>query len=445
MARYDVFVSYRRDGGYDTAKHLYDLLSRDGYRVSFDIDTLREGDFDVSLLKRIDECKDFILIVDAHAFDRTVNPNFNPKHDWLRQELAYALAKGKNIIPVFLHGVSGFPANLPSDVCGVSKKNGPEYNRYYFNDFYRRLKKFLIAKPVFRWLKWLLIFFAIVALVGFGIVIARKHTPGTPVVSVTDAITAKSVDIQYLGRDPENTAVWFHSHLYAKVDGYEYEIDVPHDQCYQLESQQDFDGDGVDDLLVRNVQACGGNGLGDSFFFVKYDGNGFFSVSKDFGRNVWADIEIEDWNGTKSVVIYDSNTGFNNESEVVLKERYVLKQGDAVRVESSKQQGLSAIKEIKNTDFKGKDDSEVITMDYDLNGDGIDDEISCSFWPRWGAILTTVTINGVDYVSHSGVKRVGVLNSETNGYHDLVLGNNSVYKWDGKKYVCGDDSIAVPE
>lgn len=31
------------------------------------------------------------------------------------------------------------------------------------------------------------------------------------------------------------------------------------------------------------------------------------------------------------------------------------------------------------------------------------------------------------------------------GYHDLVLGNNSVYEWDGKKYVCGDDSIAVPE
>lgn len=29
--------------------------------------------------------------------------------------------------------------------------------------------------------------------------------------------------------------------------------------------------------------------------------------------------------------------------------------------------------------------------------------------------------------------------------HDLVLGNNSVYKWDGNKYVCGDDSIAVPE
>lgn len=148
MAKYDIFISYRREGGYDTAKHLYDLLSRDGYKVSFDIDTLRNGDFDKSLLNRIDECKDFILIVDAHAFDRTLDPNFDPNNDWMRQELEYALNKGKNIIPIFLNGVKGFPANLPSDIKGVSKKNGPEYNRYYFNDFYNTLKKrFITSKP----------------------------------------------------------------------------------------------------------------------------------------------------------------------------------------------------------------------------------------------------------------------------------------------------------
>lgn len=116
-------------------------MVRDGYNVSFDIDTLRNGDFDTQLLSRIDQCKDFILIVDEHAFDRTIDPNFDPKKDWLRCELAYALKKNKNIIPVFLAGVNGFPKSLPSDVAGVSKKNGPEYNRYYFNDFYRVLKK----------------------------------------------------------------------------------------------------------------------------------------------------------------------------------------------------------------------------------------------------------------------------------------------------------------
>ena len=94
--RYDIFISYRREGGYDTAKHLYDLLVRDGYKVSFDIDTLRSGDFDVQLLERIDECKDFILIVDKHAFDRILDPKSNPNYDWLRCELAYALKKNKS-------------------------------------------------------------------------------------------------------------------------------------------------------------------------------------------------------------------------------------------------------------------------------------------------------------------------------------------------------------
>ena len=51
---YDIFISYRRRGGFETAKHLYDLLTKDGYRVSFDIDTLRNGDFDTELLRRID-------------------------------------------------------------------------------------------------------------------------------------------------------------------------------------------------------------------------------------------------------------------------------------------------------------------------------------------------------------------------------------------------------
>ena len=34
-----IFISYRRDGGFETTKHLNNLLVHDGYAVSFDIDT----------------------------------------------------------------------------------------------------------------------------------------------------------------------------------------------------------------------------------------------------------------------------------------------------------------------------------------------------------------------------------------------------------------------
>lgn len=144
---YDIFISYRREGGYETAKHLYDLLNRDGYKVSFDIDTLRNGDFDIELYKRIDECTDFILILNKGAFDRTVDPAFDSRKDWMRNELAYALEKGKNVIPVMLAGFDAFPDNLPDDVVRVQKKNGPKYDRYYFDDFYRKLKTVFLETP----------------------------------------------------------------------------------------------------------------------------------------------------------------------------------------------------------------------------------------------------------------------------------------------------------
>lgn len=147
MMKYDIFISYRRKGGFETAKHLYDLLSRDGYLVSFDIDTLRNGDFDTTLLGRIEECTDFILILNEGAFDRTLDKSFNPKNDWLRCELAHALKHNKNVIPIMLEGFTCFPDNLPSDISKVVRKNGPKYDHYYFDDFYKKMKQMFFETP----------------------------------------------------------------------------------------------------------------------------------------------------------------------------------------------------------------------------------------------------------------------------------------------------------
>ena len=145
---YDIFLSYRRVGGFETAKHLFDLLVRDGYRVSFDIDTLRSGDFDIQLLHRIDQCTDFILILNAGAFDRSIDPASDRNKDWMRIELAYALEKKKNIIPIMLNGFTDFPDNLPDDIAAVERKNGPKYDSYYFDAFYHKLLRFLESEPI---------------------------------------------------------------------------------------------------------------------------------------------------------------------------------------------------------------------------------------------------------------------------------------------------------
>lgn len=146
--KYDIFISYRRNGGYETAKHIYDRLNFDRYKVSFDIDTLRSGDFDTQLLSRIDECTDFILILNPGALDRCEEQKEEGKNDWVRQELAYALKQNKNIIPIMLPGFNNFPDNLPEDISAIAKKNGPPYSKEYFDNFYDRLKQhFILSSP----------------------------------------------------------------------------------------------------------------------------------------------------------------------------------------------------------------------------------------------------------------------------------------------------------
>ncbi len=145
--RYNIFISYRREGGLETARYLYELLNRDGYSVSFDLDTLRNGDFDKALLGRIAECTDLILICDRDVFKRTLDKNCKKKNDWLRIELAEAIKLNKNIIPIMLNGFNQFPENLPSDISHVRYKNGPKYDAQYFEAFYERLKHFFLEAP----------------------------------------------------------------------------------------------------------------------------------------------------------------------------------------------------------------------------------------------------------------------------------------------------------
>lgn len=68
--QYDVFISYRKKVSGDKPELLWQILEHEGYesRVSFDKDNL-EGEFDLGLINRIDNCKDFILLVFPNTFE----------------------------------------------------------------------------------------------------------------------------------------------------------------------------------------------------------------------------------------------------------------------------------------------------------------------------------------------------------------------------------------
>ena len=130
---YDIFISYRHDSTAAKAEHLQSLLEYAGFsgRVSFDKDNLRSR-FDIELLRRIDECKDFIVILgetslnglvvaDTEHYEKLAictpeefeTEEAKLQHtDFVRLEVARAIKKGKNITcypaEVFIEMLKGY-------------------------------------------------------------------------------------------------------------------------------------------------------------------------------------------------------------------------------------------------------------------------------------------------------------------------------------------------
>lgn len=163
--KYDIFISYRRDGGKETAKHLRDILVGKGYSVFFDTDSLRNGDFNLALLEVIENCKDFIIILSPNALDRCVS-----ERDWVRQELAHALKTGKNIVPVKSDDFH-FPETLPEDIGEIRWKNAVAVDYEYFDAMVEKLVSFLDSKPKKRkaQMQTALLTLFLAAVIGVGI------------------------------------------------------------------------------------------------------------------------------------------------------------------------------------------------------------------------------------------------------------------------------------
>lgn len=141
--KFDIFISYRRDGGEVTARILRDSLTERGYNVFFDVESLRSGAFNTKIYSVIDECKDFILILSPNALDRCKNSD-----DWVRREVEYALEKKKNVIPILLRNFE-FPDDLPVTMQELPYRNGLAANLEYYEAFLEKLETFLSSKKGF--------------------------------------------------------------------------------------------------------------------------------------------------------------------------------------------------------------------------------------------------------------------------------------------------------
>ena len=134
---YDIFISYRRSGGFEMAKLVCEALTKKGFKVFLDVEALRSGMFNTQLYKIIDSAKDFILILSPGSLERCENEG-----DWVREEILRAMQQEKNIVPVILTGFS-FPARMPSGLEGLQFYNGITHSPEYFDAAMAKLTKLL--------------------------------------------------------------------------------------------------------------------------------------------------------------------------------------------------------------------------------------------------------------------------------------------------------------
>lgn len=92
---YDIFISYRRDGGAQYARILQLMLSQRGYRVFLDYDELKDGVFGKRIKAAIKDAPVFMLVLSKDSLDRCKNED-----DWVREEILYAIEHQKKIVPV---------------------------------------------------------------------------------------------------------------------------------------------------------------------------------------------------------------------------------------------------------------------------------------------------------------------------------------------------------
>ena len=158
---YQVFISYRQSIDKYIARLLYDRLEEEGYHV-FDtkglvappawhafndqqIEVANDRESEEQIEHAIDECADFVILISKGTLEPCASPA-----DLVRHEIEYALAKDKNVIPVFTSGsdiLMNLPDDLPKTLSDLLYKNSITLSADYFDESVKVLIEKLVSKP----------------------------------------------------------------------------------------------------------------------------------------------------------------------------------------------------------------------------------------------------------------------------------------------------------
>lgn len=124
--KYDVFISYRRDGGAQYARILQLMLIQRGYKVFLDYDELRDGTFSDRIIAAIKAAPVFMPVLSAGSMARCVN-----EEDWVGKEILLAVQEGKHFVPIDPDRTfDGVPNGVPLTIKGAIEGN--QHSEVYF-------------------------------------------------------------------------------------------------------------------------------------------------------------------------------------------------------------------------------------------------------------------------------------------------------------------------
>ena len=158
--KYDIFISYRREGGADKARVLKTELEKRGFSVFLDFDELKDGYFDERIMNAISSTPIFMILLSQNALDRC-----GEEGDWVYKEIEYAIKTNRHIIPINPDKTfNGFPISAPPFIVqGVQQHQisdimfGQLFNVSMDKMVAERIEPVLPQNPKRRLLKWLVI------------------------------------------------------------------------------------------------------------------------------------------------------------------------------------------------------------------------------------------------------------------------------------------------
>jgi hypothetical protein len=138
-----VFISYKRQLSWSLALLIRNDLVKHGFDTFMDDENLDSGAFERTILSQIEAREHFVVLLQPGSLDQ-----ISENGDWLRREIAYALAHGRNVVPVT---VNGFELRrdlmLPSDVAGLPSFTAVPIHQAYFDAAMERLRTRFLKMP----------------------------------------------------------------------------------------------------------------------------------------------------------------------------------------------------------------------------------------------------------------------------------------------------------